>query len=63
MLLSYTVVTLIDAKPFSKSNSKGQIYVYIALMVISCAIGIANGYYGNVPSPSDAIKSIVMSII
>ncbi|HYF75302.1 MAG TPA: hypothetical protein VD757_01835 [Candidatus Nitrosocosmicus sp.] len=63
MLLSYTVVTIIDAKPFSTQNNKGHIFIYIALMIISCTIGIANGYVSNMPSPADSIRNIVLSII
>lgn len=63
MILSYTVVAFIDTKGFKRTDSKGILALYIFLMVISCAIGIANGYIPDMPSPAEPIREIVLSII
>ncbi len=63
MVLSYTIVSIIDTGKFTKQESRGQLMFYIVLMIVSCAIGIANGYVDNMPSPADPIKNIVDAVI
>ena len=63
MLLSYAIVSLIDTKGFTNAGSKGILTLYIVLMTISCAIGIANGYVPHMPSPADPIRKVILLII
>lgn len=56
-------MSIVDTRGFSKQESRSQLNLYIVLMVLSCAIGIANGYIANMPSPADAIEKIVIAII
>lgn len=63
MVLSYTIVSIIDTGKFTKQESRGQLFLYIVLMIVSCAIGIENGYADNMPSPAYFIKNIVEAVI
>lgn len=63
MILSYIVVAFIDTKGFRNTDSKGILALYILLMMLSCAIGIANGYAPDMPSPAEPIKKIISAII
>ncbi|HYE83935.1 MAG TPA: hypothetical protein VEG39_17440 [Clostridia bacterium] len=62
MIFSYTLVSIIDIRSFTKPGNKSPLVLYIILMVISCAIGIANGYIEDMPSPAIPIKAIVEAI-
>lgn len=59
----YMLASAVDISTFTRVNKKGQLPLYISLMAISCAIGIANSYVNNMPSPARLIKDIVLSII
>jgi hypothetical protein len=63
MILSYSIVSIIDMNSFVKSDEKGRKLLYIILMAMSCIIGIANGYATDMPSPADTIKDIVKALI
>jgi uncharacterized membrane protein SirB2 len=63
MILSYIAVAFIDTKGFSNTNDKRIIALYVALMALSCAIGIANGYVPDMPSPAEPIRKAIESII
>lgn len=63
MILSYTTVSFLDLKLTRGEKSKGQIFLYICLMAISCIIGTANGYVLNMPSPAEPLRRIVFSIL
>lgn len=63
MVLSYTIASIIDTGKFTKQESRGQLLLYLVLMIVSCAIGIANGYVDNMPSPADFIKNTVETVI
>lgn len=63
MILSYIVVAFIDTKGFKNTDSKGILALYILLMMISCALGIANGYVLDMPSPAEPIRKIISAII
>lgn len=63
MILSYITVSLIDTKGFKNISNKGILALYVVLMIISCGIGIANGYVPEMPSPAEPIRKLVLSII
>lgn len=63
MLISYTIVALIDLRIWYKDKDKRKLYIYLALMAISCMIGTANAGFTTVPSPARPIKQIVFYIL
>jgi len=63
MIFSYTIMSIIDTGAFRKQESRSQVALYIVMMILSCAIGIANGYVDNMPSPADAIENLVKAVI
>lgn len=63
MILSYAAISILDLKVSYHNQDKVKLYVYFALMTMSCVIGIASGYMENIPSPAELIKRIVLLLI
>lgn len=63
IIVLYVLVSVVDISTSTKSNKKNQLLLYISLMSISCAIGIASNYISNIPSPAWLIKDVVIYII
>lgn len=59
----YMIIFFIDTRSVVKADKEGKLPLYITLMVVSCAIFIANNYTVNMPSPAGPIKDLILSII
>ena len=59
MLISYTVVSLLDIRSWYKPGDKRLLIVYLTLMTLSCILGIANEGFSTPPSPAGLIEKIV----
>lgn len=60
MILSYTILTVLETRILFRAGLKGQLVLYLALMTVSLAIWIANGYVEDMPSPANPIKDFVL---
>jgi len=60
ILLLYILVSIIDTKGFSKLENNGTKLFYALLMAVSCVLSIATGYIDDMPSPTDAIRNIIL---
>lgn len=63
MIISYMTVSFFDLKATKDKITAGKLMLYIFLMAVSCAIGIANGYVLDMPSPAEPLRRMVLSII
>lgn len=62
MMLSYSAFAFFDLKSSFHNQDRKKLFIYFALMAISCAIGIASGYVEIMPSPARPLKELIYSI-
>ncbi len=63
IIVLYIIISFIDIKSFCSSQEKGRLILYLALMIISCIIGLTNSYLPGVPSPSWPIRNLVEAVV
>lgn len=62
VIISFLILIFFETVPLFKQNNKGKIIFYFILITFSMIISILLTLGVNLPSPSNPIKNIVISI-
>lgn len=62
VLIPYIIVMSFESVPLFKENNRGKIIFYFSMIIFSMTISILLTLGVQLPSPSNVIKTIVVSI-
>lgn len=63
VIFSYIIIMIFEAVPLLKEKNNGKIILYFSLIIISMIISVLLSLRVELPSPSNAIRAIVESIV
>lgn len=62
IILAYIIIIFFESIPLLKEKKRGKIICYFSLIIFSMIISLLLSVGVQLPSPSNAIKNIVVSI-